>query len=62
MNRKIHFCLIFLITIFLISCKTSTNEEYPINNLEKNTKNNNNNLEKKRIEIKFSCEEDGIST
>ena len=30
------FPLIILIAIFLISCKTSTNKEYPINNLEKN--------------------------
>ena len=49
-----------LIAIFLISCKTSTNEEYPINNLEQNNEVNPNS-EKKRMEIKFSCEEDGIS-
>ena len=30
------FPLIILIAIFLISCRTSTNKEYPINNLEKN--------------------------
>ena len=54
------FPLITLIAIFLISCKTSTNEEYPINNLEKNIEKNLNS-EKKRMEIKFSCGEDGIS-
>ena len=54
------FQLIMLIAIFLISCKTSTNKEYPINNLEKNNEENTN-PEKKRIEIKFSCGEDGIS-
>ena len=54
------FPLIILIAIFLISCKTSTNEEYPINNLEKNNEEITNS-EKKRMEIKFSCGEDGIS-
>ena len=54
------FPLIILIAIFLISCKTSTNKEYPINNLGKNIEENPNS-EKKRMEIKFSCEEDGIS-
>ena len=54
------FPFITLIAIFLISCKTSTNKEYPINNLEENI-NKNTNSEKKRMEIKFSCGEDGIS-
>ena len=54
------FPLIILIAIFLISCKTSTNNEYPINNLEKNNEDNANS-EKERMEIKFSCGEDGIS-
>ena len=54
------FPLITLIAIFLISCKTSTNKEYPINNLKKNNEENTNS-EKKRMEIKFSCGEDGIS-
>ena len=52
--------ILILIAIFLISCKTSTNEEYPINNLEQNNEVNPNS-EKKRMEIKFSCGEDGIS-
>ena len=54
------FPLIILISIFLISCKTSTNKEYPINNLEKNIEENPNS-EKKRMEIKFSCAEDEIT-
>ena len=54
------FPFITLIAIFLISCKTSTNEEYPINNLEQNNEVNPSS-EKKRMEIKFSCGEDGIS-
>jgi len=54
------FPLIILISIFLISCKTSTNKEYPIKSLEKNIEESPNS-EKKRVEIKFSCGEDGIS-
>ena len=50
---------IFLIAIFLISCKTSINKEYPKNNLEKN--NESTNSGKKRMEIKFSCGDDRIS-
>ena len=54
------FPLIILIAIFLISCKTSTNKKNPINNLEINIEENTN-TENKRMEIKFSCGEDGIS-
>ena len=54
------FPQIILITIFLSSCKTSIDQDYPIKNLEKNV-NENSNSEKKRMEIKFSCGEDGIS-
>ena len=54
------FPLIILIAIFLISCRTSTNKEKNIKNLEKNI-NETTNAEKKRMEIKFSCGEDGIS-
>ena len=60
MNIVKNFSQIILIAIFLISCKTSTNKEYPINNLKKNI-NENLNSEKKRMEIKFSCGKDGIS-
>jgi len=51
--------LIILIAIFLSSCRTSINKEYPLKNLE--NINENLNKEKKRMEIKFSCGEDGIS-
>ena len=54
------FPLIILISFFLISCRTSSNNEYPINNLEKNI-DANPNSEKKKMEVKFSCGEDGIS-
>ena len=52
--------ILILISIFLISCGTSTNKDYPKNNLEKNI-DDNSNSEKKRMEIRFSCGEDGIS-
>jgi len=50
---------ILLISIFLSSCKTSINKEFPKNNLKKDFKEKPN-PEKKRMEIKFSCGEDGI--
>ena len=52
--------MLILIVILLISCRTSTNKKYPTNNLEKNIEDNPNS-EKKRMEIKFYCGEDGIS-
>ena len=52
--------LLILISIFLISCRTSTNKEEPIIDLKKNIEGNPNS-EKERMEIKFSCGEDGIS-
>jgi hypothetical protein len=51
---------IFLVLIFITSCKTSINKDYPIINSEDNI-NENNISEKKRMEIKFSCGEEGIS-
>ena len=54
------FSQILLVAIFLSSCTTSINKEYPDTNSEENT-NKNDNLEKKRMEIKFSCGDDGIS-
>ena len=55
-----HVNMLILIAIFLISCRTSNNKDYPTNNLEKNIEDNPNS-EKKRMEIKFSCGDDGIS-
>ena len=54
------FPQIILIAIFLSSCMKSINKDYPVENLKKNI-NENSNTEKKRMEIKFSCEEDAIS-
>ena len=42
------------------SCTSSNNKEYPDINSEENI-DNKINLEKKRMELKFSCGEDGIS-
>tara|TARA_B100000886_G_scaffold224841_1_gene156530 strand:- start:230 stop:613 length:384 start_codon:yes stop_codon:yes gene_type:complete len=60
MNIIKKFSQIIIISIFLSSCKTSINKEYPLKNFEKNIKDSPN-LEKKRMQIKFSCGEDGIS-
>tara|TARA_B100000886_G_scaffold256705_1_gene181939 strand:- start:769 stop:1119 length:351 start_codon:yes stop_codon:yes gene_type:complete len=60
MKRIKQFSQILLISIFLISCKTSINKENPINNSDKKI-NENSNSDKKRLEIKFSCGDDGIS-
>jgi len=60
MKRIKQLTQIFLISIFLSSCSSSINKESPINNFEENI-NSNTNSEKKRMEIKFSCGEDGIA-
>ena len=60
MKKIIHFSQILLITVFLSSCKSSMIKESPINNFEDDIFENTN-LDKKRIEIKFSCGDDGIS-
>ena len=51
---------ILLISIFLSSCKNPINKEYPKINTEENI-NKSTNSEIERMEIKFSCGEDGIS-
>ena len=60
MKKIKQFSQIFLVLIFLTSCKTSINNEGPKINSELNS-NDKNNSKKKRMEIKFSCGEDGIS-
>jgi len=60
MNLIKKFLQIIQIAIFLSSCRTSINKDKPVKNLEKNI-NEISNSKKKRIEIKFSCGEDGIS-
>ena len=60
MNLIKKFLQIILIAIFLSSCRTSINKENQRKNLEENI-NEISSSEKKTMEIKFSCEEDGIS-
>ena len=60
MKRKNTSSLIFLFTIFLTSCGTSINKDFPEINSE-DVFNEKANSEKKRMEIKFSCGEVGIS-
>ena len=59
MNLIKQFSQIILIAIFLSSCRTSINKENQRKNLE--NINEISSSEKKRMEIKFSCGEDGIS-
>ena len=60
MKRIKQFTKLIFIVIFLSSCKTSINKEYPINNSEENN-NEIKNTEKNKMEIKFSCGEGNIS-
>ena len=50
------FPKILLIGILLSACSSTNDKEFPVINSDEDI-----NLEKKRIEIKFSCGEDGIS-
>ena len=60
MKRIKQLSQILLIFFVLTSCKTSIYKESPeINSVE--STNENENSESKRMEIKFSCGEDGIS-
>ena len=60
MNLIKQFLKIILIATFLSSCGTSINKENQRKIFEKNI-NDISSSEKKRMEIKFSCREDGIS-
>jgi len=55
-----NFSRIFLLLIFITSCKTSLKKDYPAIQTGENL-NKINKVEKKRMEIKFSCGEEGIS-
>ena len=59
MKKIKNLTYIFLVIFFLTSCKSSIKKDLPFNK-EVNT-NENTISEKKRMEIKFSCGEDGIS-
>ena len=60
MKRIKSISQIFFVLIFLTSCRTSINEDDSKLNSE-SSNNEKINLEKKRMEIKFSCGENGIS-
>ena len=60
MKRTKQFAKIFLALVFLTSCRPSINNEDPINNSEGNT-NENYNSAKEKMEIRFSCGDDGIA-
>ena len=60
MKRIRELSQIFLVLICLTSCRSSINSDNPTTNYEGNI-NDKNNLEKQRMEIKFSCGDDGIS-
>ena len=60
MNPIKQICQIFLALICLTSCKASINNDDPLINSEGNI-NEIGNPEKKKMEIKFSCGDDGIS-
>jgi len=60
MKKIKQFLKIVFALVLLNSCKTSINNNEPNINPENNV-NENSTLEKKRMEIKFSCGDDGIS-
>jgi len=59
MKRIKQFSKTFLALLLLTSCRTTIKDVNPLINSERNI-NDNNNLEKEKIEIKFSCGDDGI--
>tara|TARA_B100000242_G_scaffold291866_1_gene266025 strand:- start:2097 stop:2447 length:351 start_codon:yes stop_codon:yes gene_type:complete len=60
MKRIINFTQLLLVIVFLSSCKTSIIKNDQKYDSEKIT-NENINLEKNMIEVKFSCGDEGIS-
>ena len=60
MKKIIKLTQIFLVIVFLSSCKESINKDYQKNDSEK-IFNENLSPEKKRVQVKFSCGDEGIS-
>ena len=61
MKILLKFTQLIVFLIFLSSCRTSiNNKNYPENDSKK-INNEKINSEKKRMEIKFSCDDDGLS-
>ena len=60
MKKIKHFSQILLVLIFLTSCRTSIKEDSPLINIDEDSIENKKS-EVNKMEIKFSCGEDGIS-
>ena len=60
MNNTKRFVQILIIGIILSSCRSSINKDYPTTNSEDKI-NEVYDLKKNRMEIRFSCGDDGIS-
>ena len=60
MKKIKEFSKIFIVLIFLTSCRSSINKDFPVIKTEGDIIEKNN-QEKKRMELKFSCGDDGIS-
>ena len=60
MKKIKEFSQIFIVLIFLTSCRSSFNKDFPVIKNEGDIIDNHN-KEKKRMELKFSCGDDGIS-
>ena len=60
MKRIKQFSQILIFLIFLSSCKATIKKEYPVNKSGENI-NENTYSEKKKIEVVFSCGQNGIS-
>ena len=60
MNNTKRFAQILIIGIILSSCRSPINKDFPTTNSEDKI-NEVNDLKKNRMEIKFSCGDDGIS-
>ena len=60
MKKIKEFSQIFIVLIFLTSCRSSINNDLPVIKTEGDIIEKNN-QEKKRMELKFSCGDDGIA-
>ena len=60
MKKFIKLTHLFLLLMFLTSCKTTINKQEPIKN-SGGQKNDQLDIEKAKMEVRYSCGEDGIS-
>ena len=61
MKKIIESSPIFLVLILLISCRSTSINKENSNIISEDINNESNNSKKKRMEINFSCEDDGIT-